>query len=131
RDILKPPATDILIQRRSVLGEMGFEDIQAAVCIEVADSNTHAGLLAAIVVYGQASLQPLFGERAVAPVVEQQAGGGVAGHVDLLPAIAIQVARNGAQTETWRSGAYAGAVSHLGEGAVPVVVVEKRAFWYQ
>ena len=70
---------------------MGLEDVQVAVGIEVADGQAHAGLLLPVLAEGDAGLEALLGEGAVVVVAEQQAGRGVAGDVDVGPAVAVEI----------------------------------------
>ena len=76
---------------------MGLENIEVAVGVEIADAHPHARLLLAVLAQRDAAFQALLGERAVAIVAEQQAGRGVAGHVDIGPAVAIEIGRHGGQ----------------------------------
>ena len=53
-----------------VVREMRLEKIQVAVQVEVADPDTHAGLLHPVLVQRDTPLQPLFRERAVVIVAK-------------------------------------------------------------
>ena len=59
--------------------------------------SAHAGLFLAVLAQRYAALQALFGEGAVVIVVEEQAGRGVAGHVDIGPAVAVEIGGDGGQ----------------------------------
>ena len=67
---------------------------------------------------------PTSTKRAVVQVLVQGAGGGIVGHIDVGPAIVIEVGGEHAETEVAVGLQDAGLRAHVGEGAVAVVVVE-------
>ena len=69
-----------------VILEVRFDDVQAAVKVEITNADTHAGLQHPIFTQGNTPLEPLFPERSVAVVKQKQAGIGIAGYM-LCPAI--------------------------------------------
>ena len=62
--------------------------------------SAHAGLLLAVFAEGDAGLQAALGEGSVVVVAEEQAGRGVAGDVDVRPAVAIEIGCNGGKWVT-------------------------------
>src|SRR5262249_47375346 len=75
------------IQGGCVVRKVSLEDVQVATQAEIADTEAHAGLYHAILAEGHAALDRLFGESPVVVVVKHQAGCGVAGDIDIRPAI--------------------------------------------
>src|ERR1039457_1009977 len=113
----------IPVQNVSVVGEVRLEDIQVAVQVIIADSHAHAGLLHAILVQGHAALQADIGESAIAFVAHQETGCGVTSHVDVRPAVVIEIRGHGSHGVTFKLE-YPALRAHIGKGAVAVVVVE-------
>ena len=103
---------------------MRFENIEVAVGVEIADADTHAGLLLAILIQRHAALQTALGERAVVVVAEQQAGRRVARDVDIGPAVAIEIGGHGGQRVAGFTSENAGLLADIGECSVTVVVVQ-------
>ena len=97
RDVAEVALAVVAVEDVGVAAEMGFENVQVAVGVEVADADAHARLLLAVLAERDAALEALLGERAVAIVAEEQAGRGVAGDVDVGPAVAIEIGRGGGQ----------------------------------
>ena len=71
--------------------------------------------------------RPCFGERAVVIVAEQQAGGGIAGDIDVRPAVVVEIRGHGghpvAPVDRSRCPH---ALADIGERAVAVVVVQRE-----
>src|SRR5436190_1086005 len=130
-DILEAKVSRVPVESHRVLGEVRLEHIQRTVVIEISNGDTHAGLLAAILVYGKTQLQALLCECAVAPVVKQQARRRVAGDVNFLPAVPVEVGRHRVQTEARVHSADARTCADVRERAVSVIVVEHGALGNQ
>ena len=60
-------------------------------------------------------------------VAEQQAGSGIAGHVDVRPAIVVEIRGHHGEAEAAVRFADAGCGGDIGESAVAVVVIERVA----
>ena len=105
---------------------MRFENIQAAVQIVIADAHAHAGLLHAVFIQRDAAFEAHLGERAVVIVPEQEAGRGIASHVDVGPAVVIEIGRNRGHAVTAFRLGNARFLADIGERAVAVVVIETR-----
>src|SRR5581483_7081354 len=80
-----------VIESGSVVGEVGLEDIEVAIPVIVRDGRAHAGLLAPILIESDAGIFSSVGEGAVVVVVVEDGRGGVAGHVDVGPAVLVGV----------------------------------------
>src|SRR5579872_3263542 len=87
----------VVVERRRIVGEVGFEDVEAAIAVVVGDGCAHAGLLAAVFVEGGAGGDGYIGESAVAIVAIQNARRAVAGYVNVGPAVIIVVKGRDAQ----------------------------------
>ena len=94
-DILEDALPHVAIERRDVVGEMRLEDVEPPIGVEVADRHTHAGLLGAVLAVGDAALDGRIGEGAIMIVVVQDRCRRITRHVDIDPAVAIEVRRGG------------------------------------
>ena len=77
---------------------------------------------------GDTVFETALGERAVVVVAEQQVVGGVAGDVDIGPAIAVEISSDRGEAIARLHRGDAGFFADIGEGAVAVVVIEKAGF---
>src|ERR1035438_507759 len=123
-DIRKCSVVIVAIKRRRVVGEIRFDDVEPSVAIVVDRIGAHAGLLAASVVEGYASLHGGFGEGAIAVVVKEQAGRGIAGDINIGPAVIFKVAGEYGEAEIGIGLCDSRSLAYVGESAVAVVVVE-------
>ena len=104
---------------------MGLEDVEVAVEVEIADPDPHAGLLHAVFVERDAALEAGLGERAVVIVAEEEAGRGIAGDVDVRPAVVIEIGRDRGHAVAALGFGDARRIADVRERAVAVVVVER------
>src|SRR5256885_11458612 len=110
----------VSVESRRVFGEVCLQYVESAIVIAIANGNTHASLVPAILIYSQARLQALFGEGAVAAIVEQEARCRIAGDIDLLPAVTVQVSSHSSQPIYRRDSSNARMSSNVGERAVTI-----------
>ena len=85
------PVAVVVIEAARIIGEVRLEEIEVTVEIVVADADAHAGLLGAVIAERDAPHDALLAKRPVVVVDEQQARRRVAGHVDVGPAVFIEV----------------------------------------
>ncbi len=104
---------------------MGFQDVEIAVQIVVADAQSHAGLLHAVFVQGHSAFQANLGKSSVVVVFEKKAGGGVAGNIDVGPAVVVKIGGGGSHAVAAFGFRYAGLGANVRKGAVAVVVVQR------
>src|SRR5258708_28763741 len=107
---------------------MRFEDVQVAIRIEVADTEPHSSLLPAVLIQRDTALQTALGERAIVIVAEQQAGRGVAGDVNIRPAVTVKIGGSRRERVIRRGCQNAGWLAHIRECSVSVVVVQTASF---
>ena len=95
-----------------------------SVQVVVADPNSHAGLLRPVVAEGDAALHAFFAKRAIVIVHEQQTGSGVARHVDIRPAVLIQI--GGDYSHAIGTGGLRDArlSTDVGERSIPVIAIQ-------
>src|ERR1019366_9964269 len=93
RYVSKRAVPIVVIKRRGVVGKVGFEDVEAAVAVVVADGRAHASLLAAVFVERCASDYGHVGKCSVVVVVVENAGRAVAGYINIGPAIVVIIER--------------------------------------
>ena len=86
-------AAVVAVERRHLLGEVRPDDVQPAVAVVVADADAHARERGAFCVEGAAGGNPDLAEGPVLVVAVEQARRGVAGHVDVGPAVVVEVRR--------------------------------------
>src|SRR4051794_41276058 len=80
-----------MVEGSGVIGEVGLEDVEVSIPVVVADGGTHAGLLAPVLVEGDACVGGAIGEGPVMVVAVENGGRGIAGHVDVKPAVLLGV----------------------------------------
>ena len=76
---------------------MRLEDVGQPVQIVVAYGDAHASLLCAVFVQRDPAFQTDLAERAIVVVPKQQAGRGIAGDVNIGPAVVVEIRRHGSQ----------------------------------
>ena len=95
--ILEPALAVVHIQRVGFLAQMGHEQIDVAVAVEVRRVDAHAGLRRAVPVDGHAGEQGIVHETPVALVEPELVGQAVVGHVDVDAPVAVEVGGRHAQ----------------------------------
>ena len=91
RHVFEQAAAEVAVEGGDVVGEVGLEDVEAAVEVEVPHRHAHARLGGAELAVGDAARHGHVAERAVVLVPVEDRGGGVAGHVQVGPAVAVEV----------------------------------------
>ncbi len=89
--VVEAAVAEVLIEGVGVAGEVGLDDVEEAVAVEVADGDAHAGLGLAVGGVGDAGLDGDVLEGAVLLVLVVGGGGGVVGDVDVGPAVVVEV----------------------------------------
>ena len=122
--VVEVEAAEVLIEGGGVSGEVGLDDVEEAVAVEVSDGHAHAGLGLAVGRVGDAGFDGDVFEGAVLLVLVEGGGGGVVGDVDVGPAVVVEV--GDADTEAIGADGVedAGFFADVGKGAISVVVVE-------
>ena len=92
--------------------------------IVVGRGDAHAGLRLAVGAVAPAGFDGDVLERAVVLVLIERAGGGIVGHVDIGPAVVVEVGDEHAQAVGAGGLQNAGFLGDIGERAVAVVVEE-------
>ena len=122
--VFKGAVAEVLVEGIGVAGEVGFDDVEQAVAVEVTDGDAHAGLGFAIGRVGDAAFDGFVLEGAVALVAIEGGGGGVVGDIDVGPAVVVEIG-DGYREAVGADGVEdAGLFRDVGEGAVAVVAVE-------
>ena len=124
RPVLAESLAEVGVQRRGVAGEVRLDDVDGAVAIVVADAHAHAGLRLAVLAVGAARADADVRERAVVVVAIERARVRVVGHVDVGPAVVVEVEGADAETVGAAGARDARLVGDVLERAVAVVVVE-------
>ena len=124
-DLGKGAVAEIAIEVRRIVGKVRLQDVQETVAIEVRRRRAHAGLLVALFIKRDAGVGAHFLEGPITLVEKVQTGRGIAGDIDVRPAIVIEVA--GKDGEAGRLGCIdAGLVGYVGEMAVAVIVIKRH-----
>src|SRR5579883_864428 len=124
RHIQKHALAVVAVEHGQIVLEVGLENVEVTVGVVVADAQPHARLQFAVLAQRDAAFETAFGERAVAVVAEQQAGGKVAGHVEVAPAVAIEIGRGGGERVARLHRQDAGFFADIGKGSVAVIAVQ-------
>ena len=122
RNIVEEQASLVLVERGQVSREVRLRDIQKAVAVVIGHRHAHAGLQTAIVVVSHARIHAALFERPVAAIVIQQTGCHVASHIDVRPAIVVEIGSHNAQSISPARFENARLLGDVGKGAVPIVV---------
>src|SRR6202040_1917688 len=86
--------------------------------------EAHSSLLGSVLVVRHSRLSPNVAERPIVVIVIQDAGGRVAGNVNIWPAVMVEIRRQRSKSVTSRCVENAGFLRDVGEGAIAVVVIE-------
>ena len=84
----------IAIENVGVVGEVRLEQVQIAVEIVIANSDSHARLLESVLAQGDAPFQALLLKRPVTEIAKQQARSSVAGQIEIHPSVAVKIRGN-------------------------------------
>ena len=88
----------IVVQRRSIAGEIGFDDVEIAVHVIVCGRNAHAGLGLAIRTQRASCFDRDILELSVLLVVIKRAGGGIVGNINVGPPVVVEVGRENTES---------------------------------
>src|SRR6266550_4430570 len=94
-NVTKGSVAVVVIEVARVVGEVGLENIKPSVAVIIGDGNAHSGLFVAILAVGAAGDHRDIGESAVVVVVEEDAGFGVHGDINIGPAVIIKIIGDG------------------------------------
>src|SRR5439155_8595542 len=122
--VLEIRADQIVVERRGVSREIGFDQIEIAVEIVIRGGDAHAGLWLAVGAESAAGLDGDVGEGAVLFVLIKRASGGIVGHVNVGPAVIIEIGGEHAEAKSAIGFQDAGFFADVGERAVTVIVIE-------
>src|ERR1017187_3552412 len=123
-DIVEVTLTVISIQDVVVIGKVGFENVEMPVCVVIPNPISHAGLFGSIVAQRDTPRDGLFNEGSVMLVHEEEAGSGVARHVNIGPAILVEVGGDDCHPVARPRLGNSSLNAHVREGAVAVVPVQ-------
>src|SRR5437763_5827033 len=85
----------VVIEIASVIGKVGFENIEPAVTVVIGNSNAHPGLLVTIFAVGASGDHRNIGKGAVVIVAEQNAGLGIDRDVNVGRAVVVEIGSDG------------------------------------
>ena len=89
--VLKGAATEVVVERGRIAGEVCLDQVEIAIEIIVGGGDAHAGLWLAIWTEGTPGLDGDIFKSSVLFVVVKRARGGVIGNVDVGPAVVVEV----------------------------------------
>src|SRR5262250_876882 len=81
----------VVIENAEIVGEVSFEEVEMPIAVVIANAYPHPRLFFSIGAQSDSSEDTLFPKRTVVVVHEKQAGGRVTSHVDIRPAVLVQV----------------------------------------
>ena len=123
-DVAEGTVAVVVKEVTGIISEVGLENVKPAVSVVVRHPDSHAGLFPALIVNGGAAHQANVGERAIVVVVEHDASFGIDSHVDVRPAVVIEIVGDGADGIARARLLDAGLLGDVGESAIAVIVVE-------
>ena len=130
-DVLEEDPVVVVEEIRVIVGEVGLDDVEPAIAVEVADADTHAALLEAMLVERDAHLGRVVREGAVAVVQEQDARCGVARDVDIRPAVLVEIRRHRRERVVFPHLPHARRLADVLKRAIAQVAVERDAAEWQ
>ena len=80
-----------MIQVRGLIGVVRLHDVQPAIAVIIPNGNAHTALHAAVLIHRTADLPAHFLEASVAFVVIEAARNGIAGYVNVRPAVIVEI----------------------------------------
>src|SRR5215471_1147935 len=83
--------TVVAIEGRAVIGEIGLENIGMPIVVVIPDGGAHPRLLTSIFVVRDSGIGGDVDEGSVPQIVVEDAGGAVAGYINVRPAVVIIV----------------------------------------
>ncbi len=122
--IFKAAVAEVEVERVCVSGEVGLDEVEQAVAVEVADRNAHARLGFAVGRESDARFDGDVFEGPVFLILVIRSSGGVVGDVDVGPAVIVKIGDRDAEAIGADGVEDAGLFRYVGEGSIAVVVVE-------
>src|SRR6201987_1819328 len=125
RHVIEKIITTVQIEGGGIVAEICFDDVLKARMGKVVRRYSHAALQSAVFVVGYPRGLGHLRESSVMIVVVEKAGGRIAGHVDVRPAIVVKICRHRCESVTTGRFCDSGFLRDVGERPVAVVVVER------
>src|SRR5207302_8646362 len=107
-----------------VVGEVGLENVKPSVAVIIGDRDTHSGLFVAVLTVRAAGDHRDIGKRAVVVVVEEDAGFGVHGDINIGPAVVVEIIGDGGDGIPRARLEDSRLCGDIGKGAVAIVAEE-------
>ena len=123
-DVAEGPVLVVVVEVRGVVGKIGLEDVETAVAVVIGHAQAHAGLLLPVLVVGAAGEHRNVGERPVVFVLEEDARLRIHRHVDIRPAVVVEIVGHGGDGVTRAGLRDARPLGDVLESPVAVVVIE-------
>ena len=113
-----------MVQRRRLIGEVGFYDIQKTIAVIIGRVHTHPALRAPDFVNSYPSEQPDFCECSIAIIFEQQTRGRIVCNVNVHPAIVVVVGHARRKAVSRLDLCNTRRLRYIGKGSVAIVVIK-------
>src|SRR5258706_3363970 len=120
--ILEVAATEVVVERRRIAGEVRLYEVEIAIEIVVGGGDAHAGLGLAIWTESTPGLDGDVFKSSVLFIVIKRARGGIIGHVDVRPAVVVEVGSEDAKAVGAVGAEYSCGFGDVTESAIAVVV---------
>src|ERR1022692_3543230 len=117
----------VLVQHLCILGKVGLENVQMAVQIVVADTDSHPRLFLSFIAQGYATLYALLFESAVVLIDEQEAGSRVASHIYVGPTVLVEVRCHNGHSIARPGLPNARLNADVGKGSISIIPVKGGA----
>src|ERR1022692_2790021 len=114
----------VLVQHLCIFGKVGLENIQMAVQIVVADTDSHARLFLSFIAQGYATLYALLFESSVVLIDEKEAGSRVASHIYVGPAVLVEVRCHDSHSIAGPGLPNARLQADVGKGSISIIPVK-------
>ena len=116
--------TVVVIEVRGVVGEIGLKDIEPTVAVIVSHTHAHPGLFLPVLVVSVSRHDSDVFERPIVFVMKKDAGLGINRHVDVGPAVVVEIVGDGGNRITRPGLQDAGLLRYIGERPIAIVMVK-------
>src|SRR5262249_5831534 len=89
--VVEVVVAEIVVQRVSIAGKVRLDDVEMSVVIVISRGNTHSSLRLAVGTERRPRRNGNIFEVAILEIVEERAGGRIISHIDIGPAVFVEI----------------------------------------
>jgi hypothetical protein len=115
----------VVVENAQVICEVSLEEVKMPIAVVIANANPHPCLFFSIGAESDSPDDTLFPKRTVVVVHEKQAGGRVASHIDIGPAVLVEVGGDHSHPIALRNLRHTRLLADVREAPVTIVSIER------